>query len=357
MSDIHGLLRFVKESGGSDLHLSTGVAPRIRLHGDLNAVEGWPPLTNEQVVELMRPVTPASMLVSGQQGHEADFAISEGGVGRFRVNFFLQEHGASAAFRLIPENITPLEKLALPPAVDKLVHMRSGLVLVTGPTGSGKSTTLAGIIDRINSTYARHIVTIEDPIEFVHPNKKSVISHRQVGTDTPSFVEGVRAAVREDVDVLLVGEMRDPETMARAIDAAEMGLLVFSTVHSNSAARTIDRIVDVFPAAQQSLIRTVLADSLLAILSQTLLRTTDGKGRVAAVELLFKTQSLTSIVRDGNTTMIDSVIQSGKQDGMQSLDEALAVCFLTGKVTYEDAYNAAKDPTWFARRTGRLPPA
>ena len=220
---------------------------------------------------------------------DVDFAYGLEGVARFRANYFAQENGAAAVFRVIPERIVPLEELKLPPAIEKLAHLQKGLVVVTGPTGSGKSTTLAAIIDLINRTYAKHIVTIEDPVEFVHKNKQSVLTHREVGADTVSFAEALRAAVRQDADVVLVGEMRDRETITMAVTAAEMGLLVFGTLHTNGAAKTIDRIIDAFPANEQPQIRISLSESLAAVVSQLLLPTSDGKGRVAVNEILLRT--------------------------------------------------------------------
>jgi twitching motility protein PilT len=258
-----------------------------------------------------------------------------------------QENGAGAVFRLIPERIVPLAELDLAKSVESLAHLQHGLVLVTGPTGSGKSTTLAAIIDCINSTYEKHIVTIEDPVEFIHQNKKSVFSQREVGSDTESFGAALRAAIRQDADVILVGEMRDLETIALAITAAEMGTLVFGTLHTNGAANTIDRLIDAFPAEEQSQIRTTLAESLAGVVSQLLLRTADGLGRCAATEILLKTQGLANIIREGNTPMLTTVIQSGKNQGMQLMDDALGTLVEQRRITVRDAYLKASNKARF----------
>ena len=252
-----------------------------------------------------------------------------------------------AVFRIITEEIIPLERLDLPPATEGLAHLEHGLVLVTGPTGSGKSTTLASIIDKINQVHDRHIVTIEDPIEFVHPSKKSTISQREVGTDTESFASALRAAIRQDPNVILVGEMRDFETISLAITAAEMGVLVFGTLHTNSACKTIDRVIDAFPTDQQRQARSMLASSLAAVASQLLLRTADGKGRVAALELLLRTSGLPNVIREGNTLMINSIIQGGKKVGMQSMDDSLYAFAQQGRISGEDAWLKASNKKRF----------
>ncbi len=258
-----------------------------------------------------------------------------------------QENGAGAVFRIIPEKIVPLEKLNLPKAIETLAHLQQGLVLVTGPTGSGKSTTLAAIIDRINTTYSKHIVTIEDPVEFVHKNKKSVFSQREVGDDTQSFGAALRAAIRQDADVILVGEMRDLETISLAITAAEMGALVFGTLHTNGAAKTIDRLIDAFPADEQEQIRTTLSESVAGIVSQLLLRTADGHGRCAVNEILLKTPGLPNVIREGNTPMIQTIIQSGKTVGMQTMDDALMALVEQKRITGHEAYMKAMNKQRF----------
>jgi twitching motility protein PilT len=347
MADLDVLLRYLKDHRGSDLHLATGLEPRIRVHGSLEPVENWKPLAAADMDRLLSGIVTQKQWEEYQRTRDLDLAYGLTGLARFRVNFLWQENGPGAVFRIIPEEIVSLDKLDLPPAVGKLAEISQGLVLVTGPTGSGKSTTLAAIIDRINRNQAKHIVTIEDPVEFVHQNHKSVMSHREVGAHTNAFAAALRAAVREDADVILVGELRDLETISLAITAAEMGALVFGTLHTNNAAKTIDRIIDAFPADQQDQIRTTLSESVAAILSQLLIPAADGKGRFAAIELLLKTQGLPNVIREANTPMIYSIIQAGKQAGMQTMDEALMTLLQAKKISSQDALARASDKNKF----------
>ncbi len=344
---IDQLFRYLKEKGGSDLHMAAGLAPRIRKHGSLEDVEGWSVLTDDELRSILQEMCSEKQWNEYDSTGDLDFAYGMEGFARFRANFLRQENGAGAVFRIIPDKIVPLAQLKLPPAIEKFAHLQQGLVLVTGPTGSGKSTTLAGVIDTINSTYSKHIVTIEDPVEFVHQNKKSVFSQREVGTDTESFGTALRAAIREDADVILVGEMRDLETIALAITAAEMGVLVFGTLHTNNAAKTIDRLIDAFPADQQSQVRTTLSESIAGIVSQLLLPTADGKGRCAVNEVLVRTPGLPNVIREGNTPMIHSIIQSGKNLGMQAMDDALFALVKEGKVLPKEAYMKATNKQRF----------
>ena len=300
-------------------------------------------LSHDELSGILREIASEEDWTDYEGCGDLDFAYGFEGVARFRANFLRQENGAGAVFRIIPEDIVPLEKLNLPKAIESLAHLRQGLVLVTGPTGSGKSTTLAAIIDKINNTYAKHIVTIEDPVEFVHKNKKSVFSQREVGTDTESFGAALRAAIRQDADVILVGEMRDLETISLAITAAEMGALVFGTLHTNSAANTIDRLIDAFPADEQAQVRTTLAESVAGIVSQLLLRTADGQGRCAVNEILLKTPGLANIIREGNTPMIQTIIQGGKAAGMQLMDDALMALVDQKRITPREAYMKASN--------------
>jgi twitching motility protein PilT len=323
MARIDELFHYLKDNKGSDLHMAAGLEPRIRVHGSLVPVAGWPVLSHDELLSLLREIATEEDFEDYLGCGDLDFAYGLEGVARFRANFLRQENGCGAVFRIIPETIVPLEALNLPKAIETLAHLQQGLVLVTGPTGSGKSTTLAAIIDKINTTYSKHIVTIEDPVEFVHKNKMSVFSQREVGTDTESFGAALRAAIRQDADVILVGEMRDLETISLAVTAAEMGALVFGTLHTNGAANTIDRLVDAFPAEEQSQIRTTLAESIAGVVSQLLLKTLDGQGRCAVNEILLKTPGLPNIIREGNTPMLTSVIQGGKNMGMQLMDDAL----------------------------------
>ncbi len=347
MAEIDALLRYLKEKGGSDLHLVAGMEPRIRVHGGLEPVEGRAPLAHEELVALLRPIASERHWKEYEETRDVDFAYGLEGVARFRANYFAQENGAGAVFRIIPEAIVSLDDLDLPPAIARLAGLRQGLVVVTGPTGSGKSTTLAAIIDKINRESERHIVTIEDPVEFVHHNQRSVLSHREVGEHSRGFAPALRAAVRQDADVVLVGEMRDRETISMAITAAEMGLLVFGTLHTNGAAKTIDRIIDAFPASEQPQVRISLSESLAAVVSQLLLPTADGKGRVAVNEILLRTSGLPNLIREGNTPMVSSIIQSGKKDGMQAMDDALFALVQARRISPRDAYMKALDKARF----------
>ncbi|TDJ01676.1 MAG: type IV pilus twitching motility protein PilT [Deltaproteobacteria bacterium] len=347
MAQIDPLLRNLRENGGSDLHLACGVEPRMRVHGALRAVDGYALLTNDSLRKLMHEITSPDQWREYEETHDLDFAYGLEGIARFRANYFVQERGAGAVFRIIPEKIVPLDALNLPDAIEQLAHTQKGLVLVTGPTGSGKSTTLAAIIDKINDSYAKHIVTIEDPVEFVHQNKKSTFSHREVGPHTRGFAEALRAAIRQNADVILVGEMRDYETISLAITAAEMGTLVFGTLHTNGAVKTIDRIIDSFPADEQPQARISLSESLAGVVSQLLLPTTDGKGRCAVNEILLKTPALPNVIREANTSMLSSIIQSGKSMGMQTMDDALAAMVEDERISAQDAYQKATDKARF----------
>ena len=347
MPRIDELFHYLKDHKGSDLHLAAGLEPRIRIHGALEPVDGWPVMAHDELLSLLRELASEEDWQEYTSCGDLDFAYSLEGVARFRANFLRQENGCGGVFRIIPEKIVPLEELNLPAAIEGLAHFQQGLVLVTGPTGSGKSTTLAGIIDRINSTYEKHIVTIEDPVEFVHRNKLSIFSQREVGADTESFGAALRAAIRQDADVILVGEMRDLETISLAVTAAEMGALVFGTLHTNGAANTIDRLIDAFPADEQAQIRTTLAESIAGIVSQLLLRTADGHGRCAVNEILLKTPGLPNVIREGNTPMITSLIQGGRTLGMQLMDDALMALVEQNRITPREAYMKATNKAKF----------
>jgi twitching motility protein PilT len=351
MPELDRLLRHLKEQGGSDLHLAAGREPRVRVRGELVPVPGWGVLDDAALRELLRPLAAERHWREWLDTHDVDFAYGLEGVARFRANYFEQEHGAGAVFRMIPEQVVSLDTLALPPAIARLAELRSGLVLVTGPTGSGKSTTLAAVIDKINRESSRHVVTIEDPVEFVHGNVRSVLSHREVGQHTQSFAAALRGAVRQDADVVLVGELRDPDTIAMALAAAEMGLLVFGTLHTSGAAKTIDRVVDAFPSSEQGQVRLSLSESLAAVVSQLLLPSKDGKGRVAANEILLRTPGLPNLVREGNTQMLHSLIQAGRKDGMQTMDDSLFALVQAGRVDPREAYRKAADKTRFEAHT------
>jgi twitching motility protein PilT len=347
MAGMQELLRYLKDHRGSDLHLTAGLEPRIRRNGSLEPVPEWPVLDDARVLKLLREVASDAHWEEYRRNHDIDFAYGIESVGRFRVNYLCQQNGAAGVFRLIPEQITTLEQLNLPASIAGLADIRSGLVLVTGPTGSGKSTTLAAIIDRINGGYCRHIVTIEDPVEFVHRDNRCRFSQREVGSDTESFSAALRAAIRQDADVILVGEMRDLDTIALALTAAEMGAVVFGTLHTNGAANTIDRLIDAFPAEEQAQIRTTLSESLAAVVSQLLLRTADGTGRCAVAEILLRTAALPNIIREGNTPMIQTLMQGGRGIGMQLMDDALAAMVDAKRVTPREAYFKATNKARF----------
>jgi twitching motility protein PilT len=346
MAAIDVFLRDLVTKGGSDLHLVSGRPPLIRLNGELEPMIPTilgPPQLYAMFDEIATDGGARKFKAEGDH----DFAYAIPGLARFRCNLFKQEYGPSAVFRIIPEKIRTLEQLGAPPALATLAELTQGLVLVTGPTGSGKSTTLAAIINAINENSVRHIITIEDPIEFVHQRKRSVFSQREVHAHTKSFASALRAAMREDPDVVLVGEMRDRETIGLALNAAEMGVLVFGTLHTNSAAKTIDRIVDAFPEDEQATARSSLAESLAAVVAQLLLRTADGKGRAAVHEILLRSAALSNLIREGNTSMVANVIQSGRQQGMQTMDDALANVLQAGKISAEEALAVASDKKRF----------
>jgi twitching motility protein PilT len=347
MARVDEWLSALKERSGSDLHLAAGAAPRMRAKGELGDLEGEAPLVDAALRALMREIVSEEQWKAFEDEGDLDFAYGIPGVARFRGNYLEQEHGAAAVFRIVPEKILTVQDLGLCDAIVSLADLQKGLVLVTGPTGSGKSTTLAAIIDSINRNHCRHIVTIEDPVEFVHANQRSVVSHREVGAHTESFASAVRAAIRQDADVVLVGEMRDRETIQMAITAAEMGMLVFGTLHTNSATRTVDRIIDAFPSSEQNQVRLSLSESLAGVVAQQLLPSADGKGRVAVHEILLRTQGLPNIIREGNTTMLGSVIQSGRAQGMQAMDDALFAAAKEGQVRPFDAYLKASDKARF----------
>jgi twitching motility protein PilT len=353
MAKLDDMLRQLRARGASDLHLAADLQPRTRISGHLVPLDGTTVLSDAALRTLMKEIAPAEVWAAYEKDHDADFAYGLEGVARFRANYFVQERGAGAVFRMIPEKILTLEDLRLPPVIESLAHLRQGLVLVTGPTGSGKSTSLAAIIDRINTTYAKHVVTIEDPIEFVHPPKKCTFSQREVGRHTASFAGALRAAIRQNPDIILVGEMRDRETIALAITAAEMGVLVFGTLHTNSAAKTVDRLIDAFPASEQEQIRISLSESVSGIVSQLLLRTADGKGRLAINEILLRTSALPNVIREGNTPMLSSIIQGGRSLGMQSMDDALFDAASKGLILAREAVMKANDKPRFEKLVAR----
>ncbi len=332
--------------GGSDLHLSEGEKPKIRVHGDITPIADER-LTREDMIELMEPICIPKLWEAYMKGGDADFAYEMNEQSRFRCNYMKQQRGLCCVFRLIPTKIMTLEQLNVPEQIKKFGEMRSGLVLVTGPTGSGKSTTLAALIDYVNTNFSRHIITVEEPIEFVHPSKQSILTQREVPAHCPTFADGLRASLREDSDIVLVGEMRDLETIALALTAAETGLLVFGTLHTNNARKTIDRIIDVFPAEQQAQARTMLAGSLRGVVAQLLMKRHDKPGRVAVNEILFATPAVGAIIREGATQKLSDVITGGKGLGMQFMDDAIWQKLQQGLVSPEEAYMKAIDKKRF----------
>jgi len=329
--DIADLLIQTKERDGSDLHLSAGSRPLMRLHGELTPLEEEE-LSKDTVHRMIYEVLNDDQRRLFEENRDLDFAIELGEVARFRVNVFNQRNGQGAVFRVIPTRIPTFEELELPEVVRTLATRENGLVLVTGPTGSGKSTTLAAMIDWVNSRSKKHIITLEDPIEFVHKSKSGLVNQRELGSHTKSFASALRAALREDPDVILVGEMRDLETISLALTAAETGHLVFATLHTKSAPKTIDRVIDAFPPTQQQQIRVQLAEALQGVVSQLLLPTKDKKGRVAALEIMVATVAIRNLIREAKTHQIPSSIQTGMQLGMQSLEQALRNLVIQGRV-------------------------
>lgn len=348
MAKIDAFFKYMIEQGASDLHLAAGAKAKIRKHGELEELN-YPELTNEALQSLLFEITTEDQKKSFLSKRDLDFAYEIPGLARFRANYFEQKRGSGAVFRVIPTKILTVEELNLPPQILSLTQLSRGLVLVTGPTGSGKSTTLAAIIDYINTNRKEHILTIEDPVEFVHQNKGCLVNHREVGNHTESFAAALRAALREDPDVILVGEMRDLETIELAITAAETGHLVFGTLHTNSAAKTIDRIIDAFPMGQQAQIRTMLSESLKGVICQQLLKRIDKPGRLAALEILFCKTAIANIIREGKTFQIPSIMQTQKGAGMQLLDQAIMDFLMKKQISPEEAYLKANDKNAFER--------
>ncbi len=336
------LLAELVRRAGSDLHLRANLPPYFRIDGELIAVEGARPLTGEELERFLGPLLPAAKRTQLAAGEEADFGLQFGNLGRFRVNVFRERRGIGAVFRLIPARIPTAEELNLPQVVRDWALLRKGLILVTGPTGSGKSTTLAAILNLANNLRSEHIVTIEDPIEFVHPDRKALITQREVGRDTQSFKDALRAALREDPDVVLIGELRDLETVSIALETAETGHLVFGTLHTVTAAAAVDRMVDQFPADRQNQVRTVLADVLRGAVAQTLLRRKGG-GRIAALEILVSSPAVANLIREGKTFQIPSLMQTGRNLGMQTLVDAATALVKSGVVDPEEAYGKVPD--------------
>ena len=336
MARIDAILKLVKEQGASDLHMTTGAPPIVRINGEITPIP-YEEVTREinelLLFELMDPEIRARY----DQNKDVDFSYEVPGVVRVRCNIYEQSKGVAGAFRILPNQILSLDQLGLPPQVARLTEASRGLVLVTGPPGTGKTSTLAAMVDYINRNWQRHILTIEDPIEFRHANKKSLVTQREVGRNTPSFAQALRAALREDPDVILVGEMRDPETMQLAITAAATGQLVFGTLHTMSAAQTVDRIIDSFEGEKQTQVRLMLAESLKGVLAQRLLRRADGHGRALALEILGTSSAVASLIREKKTFQLGSVIQTGRREGMQTMDDSVLTLLRERVVTPEEA--------------------
>ena len=344
--DITQLLAFSVKNKASDLHLSAGLPPMIRVHGDVRRIN-VDPLEHKQVHDMVYDIMNDAQRKTFEDTLECDFSFEIQGLARFRVNSFNQNRGTAAVFRTIPSKILTLEQLATPKVFADLSLKPRGLVLVTGPTGSGKSTTLAAMVNHMNETEYGHVVTVEDPIEFVHESKKCLINQREVGPHTLSFSNALRSALREDPDAILVGEMRDLETISLALTAAETGHLVFGTLHTSSAAKTIDRIIDVFPAAEKDMVRAMLSESMLAVISQTLCKLKDGSGRVAAHEIMIATSAIKNLIRENKVAQMYSAIQTGQSLGMQTLDQNLVELVRRNIITPAEARSTAQVPENF----------
>ncbi|MCP4717144.1 MAG: type IV pilus twitching motility protein PilT [Deltaproteobacteria bacterium] len=354
MAHIDTYFREMKEKGASDLHMVIGFPPLLRLRGELVPTE-HPVLTPESNRQILFEMLSEDQQAYLEQNRDFDMAYEIADLARFRCNFLYQMRGVGAVFRIIPTKILTIDQLNLPDVVRTIAGFKQGLVLVTGPTGSGKSTSLAALIDYINDTRDAHIITIEDPLEFVHPNKKCLFTQREIGAHAKSFADALMVASREDPDIILVGEMRDLETISLALTCAELGILVFGTLHTNSAAKTIDRIINAFPSDQQEQTRTMLAESLKAVIAQQLLKTKDGKGRCAANEILIGSPALASMIREGKITQISSLIQTGTSQGMQTMDQHLMQLVKDDKITTEAAYEKAIDKNVFLKMMDEPP--
>jgi twitching motility protein PilT len=344
--DISELLAFAVKNKASDLHLSSGLPPMIRVSGDIRRIN-LPALEHKDVHRMVYDIMNDSQRKVYEEKLEIDFSFEIPSLARFRVNAFNQQYGAGAVFRTIPSKVLTLDELNCPPIFKEIANQPRGIVLVTGPTGSGKSTTLAAMMDYVNENEYAHILTVEDPIEFVHQSKKCLINQREVGPHTLSFANALRSALREDPDVILVGELRDLETISLALTAAETGHLVFGTLHTSSAAKTIDRVVDVFPAAEKEMVRSMLSESLRAVISQTLLKTKDGNGRVAAHEIMIGTPAIRNLIRENKVAQMYSAIQTGGNIGMQTLDQNLQDLVKRNVISTAVARNAAANKDAF----------
>jgi len=346
MAKIDAFFKLMNEQGASDLHLISGQPPMLRIVGDIERIK-YKTLNDDDLRSMLYEITPEDKVKVFEETGDVDFGYEIPGLARYRANYFMQRNGIGAVFREIPSEIQTVEQLGLPSVVSKLASLPRGLVLVTGPTGSGKSTTLAAIIDEANKTRKDHIITVEDPIEFVHKSQGCVVNHREVGAHTKSFSAALRGALREDPDIILVGEMRDLETISLAVEAASTGHLVFGTLHTTSAPKTVDRIIEVFPADQQEQIRSTLADGLRAVVGQVLFKRIDKKGLCAALEILVATPAVRNLIREAKTYQIPSMIQTGKKYGMQLLDDSIMNLLNKGWISADEAYSKANDKSKF----------
>ncbi len=354
MAQIDAFFKMLHENKGSDLHLSSGSQPIVRIRGELQRVK-FKMLQHDELKQLLYEITPEDKIKEFEETGDVDFSYEVPNLARYRVNFFLQSRGIAAAFREIPEKILTIEQLGLPAMLKQMALLPKGLVLVTGPTGSGKSTTLAAIVDYANTVRKDHILTIEDPIEFVHPPKSCLVNQREIGRDSKSFKNALRGALREDPDIILVGEMRDLETIQMALEAAETGHLVFSTLHTISAPKTDDRIIEVFPGDLQEQIRNALAESLRAVIAQTLFKRIDVPGRVAALEILLGIPSVRNLIRENKTFQLNSVIETSRNKGMQTLDDEIRRMLEKKMIDPNDAYSKAVDKKKFLQYLTKPP--
>ena len=346
MAKIDAFFKLMHDQGASDLHLVSGQQPIIRIRGDVERVK-YDVFDNDALKAILYEIAPEHKIKIFEETGDVDFAYEIPGLARYRANFFQQKFGVAAVFREIPSKILTCQELGLPAVISKLASLPRGLVLLTGPTGSGKSTTLAAIVDEANRTRRDHIITVEDPIEFVHTSRGCIVNHREVGIHTKSFSAALRAALREDPDIILVGELRDLETISLAVEAASTGHLVFGTLHTTSAAKTVDRIIEVFPTNQQAQIRSTLADGIRAVIAQILFKRVDIKGRCAALEILIANSAIRNLIRESKTFQIPSLIQVGKKFGMQLLDDGIMDLLNKGWIDPDDAYNKCNDKTRF----------
>ena len=355
MAKIDAFFKLMNEQGASDLHLAAGQPPALRVRGEIERVK-FKVLDSDDLRGMLYEIAPEQKIKMFEENGDIDFGYEIPGLARYRANFFMQRNGVAAVFREIPSAIMTADQLGLPPVVSKLATLPRGLVLVTGPTGSGKSTTLAAIVDVSNRQRKDHIITVEDPIEFVHQSQGCIVNHREVGVHTNSFSTALRGALREDPDIILVGEMRDLETISLAVEAASTGHLVFSTLHTSSAYKSVDRVIEVFPSQEQPLIRSTLADGLRAVVAQTLFKRIDRKGRVAALEILIANPAVRNLIREGKTHQIPSMIQTGKKYGMILLDDSIMDLFKKGIISADEAYAKSNEKGRF-RAMLKAPPA